>query len=122
MDSRRAVSPRKAVSDCSLSKAFFWLVTKYSIVRAADKIGGGYFLKQEPERYFEQVLQRTDFISEPRELNGCDVQESVFADSFGALNQQKPGSPENVVVTASCTLDEFYNGSIKQVEFQRRVV
>ena len=59
------------------------------------------------------MLQKTDFISEAREVNGRDVQESIFADSYGALNQKKAAKPENIVVTVDCTLDEFYNGSIK---------
>ena len=53
----------------------------------AEKIGGGYFLKTSPENYYEEKLQSTDFIREDRAVNGSDAQQSIFADSFGGLNQ-----------------------------------
>ena len=53
------------------------------------KIGGGYFLKQEPERYFEKILSNTEFLLEPRAVDGSDVQQSIFADALGGLTQPK---------------------------------
>ena len=55
------------------------------LVAAIEKIGGGYFLKMDPERYFEKALSSTDFILEQRAVDGSDVQESFFADSFGGM-------------------------------------
>ena len=77
------------------------------------RIGGGYFMRMDAERYFEAKLQNTDFLLEDRNVAGDDVQQSIFADSYGGLNQPKPAKPTNVVVTLECTLEEFYCGSIK---------
>ena len=87
-----------------------------------EKIGGGYFLKMSPENYYELKLQSTDFIRDDRAVEGSDAKQSIFADSFGGLSQPKAGAPCDVVVSVDCTLEEFYNGSIKQVEFSRKVV
>lgn len=87
-----------------------------------QKIGGGYFLKSDPEGYFEKVLSKTEFLLEPRAVNGSDAQQSIFADSFGGHNQPKQGEPEDVEVTLDCSLEEFYNGAVKQFEFSRNIV
>lgn len=63
-------------------KRVFGLTFRYIL----EKIGGGYFLKADPERYFEQVLSSTEFVLEDRATNGSDVYQSIFSDSFGALN------------------------------------
>ena len=79
-------------------------------------------MKKDPERYFDDVLSDTDFLTEARALNGADAQESFFTDAYGGLFQPKQGAPEDVVVTLECSLEELYNGSIKQVEYSRNVV
>ena len=79
-------------------------------------------MRMEPERYYEENLQSTDFVLENRDYKGGDVQQSIFADSQGGLNQRKSNKPVDVVVTVKCTLEEFYNGAIKQVDFTRQVV
>ena len=76
----------------------------------------------DPERYWEIMLQNTDFIEESRAVNGTDAQQSILADSFGGLSEPQAGKPSDVVVKVKCTLEEFYNGSIKQVEYKRKVV
>lgn len=38
-----------------------------------QKIGGGYFLKLEPEHYFEMKLSNTEFLLEDRNMDGNDV-------------------------------------------------
>ena len=92
------------------------------VTAEGKKIGGGYFLKQEPETYFERVLANTEFLLEPRALDGSDVQQSIFGDALGGLTAPKASKPEDIVVTVECTLQEFYNGSMKQVNFSRKVV
>ena len=79
-------------------------------------------MKMDPERYFETNLQGTEFLLEDRDYRGNDVQQSIFNDSQGGLNQPKADAPEDVVVTVDCTLEEFYNGCIKQVDYSRKVV
>ena len=68
------------------------------------------------------MLAKTDFITEARDLSGRDVYPSIFSDSFGGLKEPKAGKPEDIVVTLDCCLEEFYNGSIKQVDYQQAVV
>ena len=92
------------------------------ITPQGEKIGGGYFLKVEPENYFETVLGKTDFILEERAVDGADAQQSIFADSYGGLNAPKANAPANIEITLDCTLNEFYNGSVKEFEFDRNVV
>jgi DnaJ-class molecular chaperone len=42
----------------------------------------------------------------------------MFADSFGALNHPAAAAPKNAEVTIECTLEEFYSGSLKHVEYE----
>lgn len=86
------------------------------------KIGGGYFLKMEAENYFNIVLSDTEFLLEPRALDGCDVHETAFGDSVGGLRAAKAPKPTDIVMIVDCTLEELYCGSIKQVNYERKVV
>lgn len=79
-------------------------------------------MKSNPERYFETILSNTDFVLEERAVTGKDVQQSIFSDSFGGLNQESASKPADITVTVDCTLAEFYNGSIKQVAYERNEV
>lgn len=92
------------------------------VTAQGKKIGGGYFLKQEPERYFERVLSDTEFLLEPRALDGSDVQESAFGDGLGGLTAAKALKPNDICMTIECTLEELYCGAIKQVYYERKVV
>ena len=55
-------------------------------------------------------------------IDGSDVQQTIFGDSLGGLSQKPADAPKDVVVEVSCTLAEFYNGSIKQVDYSRNEV
>ena len=79
-------------------------------------------MKISPENYYEERLQSTDFILDDRAVNGADAQQSIFADSFGGLNEPRAGAPSDVVITVDCTLEELYNGSIKEIEYRRDVL
>ena len=81
------------------------------------KIGGGYFLKMEAENYFDTVLSNTDFISEPRALDGTDIVETAFGDGLGGLNAKKAPKPDDICITLECTLEELYCGAMKQVNY-----
>ena len=50
------------------------------------------------------------------------MQQSIFADGLGGLNQPKKDQPEDIVLTIDCTLEEFYCGSVKTVNYDRNVV
>ena len=79
-------------------------------------------MKMEPDRYFEEKLQNTDFITEARDNQGTDVQESIFGDGFGGLSQSKAPKPEDIRITLECSLEEFYQGTIKEVSFNKNIV
>lgn len=79
-------------------------------------------MKVQPEHYFETVLDKTEFIVEERAVDGADAQQSIFAYSFGGLLAPKAAAPSNIEITLDCTLDEFYNGSVKQFDYDRNVV
>lgn len=109
------------------SKAIYDIYGEYGLKEGCvtpqgDRIGGGYFLRREPEKYFEEILKTCDFLLEDRANDGSDVQQSIFADSFGGLNQSKQDKPADITITVDCTLEEFYNGSIKQIHYEREIV
>ena len=68
------------------------------------------------------MLGIADFIASDRAVNGSDAQQTIFGDSLGGLGQKKAATPSDVVVEVTCTLEEFYNGSIKQVDYSRNEV
>jgi len=82
------------------------------------RIGGGYFLKTNPDNYFEEMFEATDLIGEIRESNGSDVQQSIFADSRGGLTEALPDKPCDVEVSIDVTLGELYNGAMKTFSFE----
>ena len=70
--SKKDVSVRTAVS---VNSTFFvFLISNWCACDFVEKIGGGYFLKSNPERYFELILSKTEFILEERAVTGKDVQ------------------------------------------------
>jgi len=58
-----------------------------------ERVGGGYFLKVSPEVVFDKVFNATDPWKDLDNFDGLDNRESMFADSFGALNRQKHSVP-----------------------------
>jgi len=47
---------------------------------------------------------------------------SMFAGSVGGISQKAESNPEDIVITLCCTLEEFYNGSIKEINFERNIL
>lgn len=47
---------------------------------------------------------------------------SMFSSAFGGLNSREAGPPENLTVELECTLEELYNGCIKRLVYERRVL
>lgn len=68
------------------------------------------------------MLANTEFLLEPRALDGSDVQQSIFGDALGGLTAPKATCPEDIVITVECSLQEFYSGSAKSVNFERKIV
>ena len=113
--------------DAVQTKAIYDMYGEYGLKEGCvtpegEKIGGGYFLRMDPERYFEQKLSNTEMLLEARALNGSDVQQSIFSDSHGGLAQPKADKPKDVVVTLDVSLVELYTGSIKEFVYERQIV
>jgi DnaJ-class molecular chaperone len=47
---------------------------------------------------------------------------SMFSSAFGGLYAKEESQPENLVVELECTLEELYNGCIKKLSYERRVL
>lgn len=58
-------------------------------------------------------------MQETFELDGQDIYGSLLGDGYKAKNQLKPDSPKDIEMTLSCSLQEFYNGSMKTVKYSR---
>lgn len=46
----------------------------------------------------------------------------MFAGSVGGLKQKAEVEPQDISICLSCTLEEFYNGSLKEINFERNVL
>ena len=47
---------------------------------------------------------------------------SMFAGSIGGIEQKSVEEPKDIEITLCCTLEEFYNGSLKAINFERNVL
>ena len=86
------------------------------------KIGGGYFMKLNPDNFFEKHFSGADILRDTRSVDGTDVVSSFFNDSLGGQGVAAKGPPSDIELQVECTLEELYNGCFKQVEYQRDVV
>ena len=85
---------------------------------AGERVGGGYFLKVAPEVIYDKIFNAIDPWGEQDDFDGNDTRASMFADSFGANNRPAHQTPNDAEITVECTLEEFYNGSIKHVVYE----
>jgi len=56
------------------------------------------------------------------ELNGIDIHGSLLGDAYGGKNEPKKDAPLDITVTVSATLLDFYNSSMKKVQYQRNQI
>jgi len=75
-------------------------------------------MQQSPEAIYDRVYTSTDPWNETRDLDGSDLQGSMFGDAFRGLKHSTDKQPEDIEVTVECTLAEFYNGSMKQISYE----
>ncbi len=47
---------------------------------------------------------------------------SMFSSAFGGLYAKEEGQAENLVVELECSLEELYNGCIKKLVYERRIL
>ena len=69
----------------------------------------------------EQIFQK--FVDSPAiptdvfELDGSDAHGSFLGDGQGGKNQPAKPKPKNIECELSCSLYEFYNGSLKTLKY-----
>jgi len=71
----------------------------------------------ESNPFFDLCTDLSDVKGTPLEIEG-----SMFGSAFGGMNQALPEPMEDVSIDVDCTLDEFYNGARKQIEYERQVI
>lgn len=84
--------------------------------------GGGYFLKAAPESIFDKVFNAVDPWADKPNLSGSDFRGTMFGDGFKGTQQQQAQRPRDCVVTLECTLEEFYQGSLKNFSYSHTQV
>lgn len=81
---------------------------------------GGYRYGGNSFEIYEKVFGTMNPFAEKLEDDGKDQFGSMFASSFGALNDNHLPAPKDIVLTLECTLQEFYNGCMKKVVYERK--
>ena len=62
----------------------FLLKFQFQLILVAEKIGGNYFMKYNPDTFFERTMTRLNpWIDQPSALGG-DFKSGMFTDSYGA--------------------------------------
>ena len=79
-------------------------------------------MKMNSDSFFEKHFAGADILSDTRAIDGSDIRPSFFADSHGGQSEAPKAAPQNIEVVLDCTLEELYNGCLKQVEYERSVV
>ena len=46
----------------------------------------------------------------------------MFGDAFGGQSEALPQVPKDIVKTLDCTIQEFYNGSLKKINIRREII
>lgn len=90
---------------------------KEGVVTNGQRIGGGYFLRVSPESIFDKIFNAADPWADQPNLDGSDFRGSMFGDGYRGTNHPKAPAPSDVVVELVCTLEEFYQGSLKSVGY-----
>ena len=83
-----------------------------------EKIGGYMFLGNSEEIY-EQYFGKTTPMDDIFEPDGSDIYGSLLGDGFGGKSRVKYNPPTDINLNLKCTLEEFYNGSLKKLTYQR---
>lgn len=74
-------------------------------------------MKVSPESIFDKIFNSINPWEDQDNLDGSDTRGSMFGDGFNGLNQKPAAAPVDVEVTLQCTLQEFYNGSLKHFTY-----
>lgn len=71
---------------------------------------------------FDKFFGSTNPFTDKPEDDGRDQFGSMFGDAFGGQHQPLPPVPEDIVIELECSLYEFYNGSLKKINFSRELM
>ena len=63
---------------------------KEGIFVEGKRVGGGYFLRENPELIYDRIYTSSNPWSEERDVDGTDVPGSMFGDAFRGQGQAKP--------------------------------
>ena len=53
---------------------------------------------------------------------GYDLEGSMFGGAYGGSGVKMSPPPENIIVIINCTLEEFYNGCMKQMGYDKQIL
>ena len=53
---------------------------------------------------------------------GKDLEGSMFGGAYGGANMKPPSIPEDVIIVINCSLEEFYNGCMKIIKYNRLIL
>ena len=79
-------------------------------------------MEMNSDTYFEKHFAGADILSDTRAIDGSDIRPSFFADTLGGQGAARPCAPKDIEIVIDVTLEELYNGSFKQVEYERSLV
>jgi len=79
------------------------------------KLGGGYFMKCNSNEIYEKEFTGTDPWAYQDIFTETQNYGSMFAGSIGGMEQKALCEPKDIEITLTCTLEEFYNGSLKEI-------
>jgi DnaJ-class molecular chaperone len=72
-----------------------------------------------PEKMWEELLGSPNIKTEQFSPDGDDMAGSMFGSSLGGSHEPRPTKLDDIEITLNCSLEEFYEGSLRSVEFQR---
>lgn len=90
---------------------------KEGVMVTGQRVGGGYFLRVQPEAIFDKIFNSINPWEDQANLDGTDFRGSMFGDGYKGLNQKPAPAPSDVVVSLECSLEEFYVGSTKAFSY-----
>lgn len=91
---------------------------KEGVMVEGKRVGGGYFMRCQPEAIFDKVFNSINPWEDQSNLDGTDFRGSIFGDGYKGSNRAQADTPQDVVVCLQCTLEEFYVGSAKQLKYE----
>lgn len=92
---------------------------KNGVTNNQGKKIGGYIFMGNAEEIFEKFFGSKEPLKTDFDIEGADMYGSLLGDAQGAKNKPRALAPKDVEISLTCSLFEFYNGSIKSVSYTR---